>query len=103
MKTLEDFKNEVAKENGFKDWDYLFMSFPGMIGLGRFQDEAAIRFAKYIQEETIKRCAEREVVLKQFLYDKITERRQYSSSKSFEVVLEEIERFPILNVERILE
>lgn len=44
--------------------------------------------AQWIQERENANWQE----LKQFLYNEIIERRDYSSSKSFEVVLEEMER-----------
>lgn len=47
MKTLNDFKDEVAKENGYKDWkDLMLNNFD--IYVDKKADLAAERYAEYV-------------------------------------------------------
>lgn len=66
MKTLEDFKNEVAIQMGYNSFEHLYnVRWDGFIR--DCMQESALRFAKYIQEETIKKCAK---ILERTIIDK---------------------------------
>ena len=67
MKTLEDFKNEVAKEQGYENWKYLLFRYKNALLAGASAalveveyhfDAASNRYANYIVEEQMKVCAE---------------------------------------------
>jgi hypothetical protein len=59
MKTLDDFKNEVAVELGWKDWYELNLCKNFEDVPDTHLEKAAIAYAKYIQEETIKSFADK--------------------------------------------
>lgn len=103
-KTLEDFKNEVVKNRGYGSlWrlqdDY---SADGM-RMEIFMEEVAILYAKYIQEETIKRCAENALVRHDF--NLLNNPNAGMSEKIFQgqnVTFYRVDKQSILNIERIL-
>lgn len=52
MKTLDEIKEEVAKERGFKDWDALFTAC-GSFSLERRMDIVAERYAEQFKPKWI--------------------------------------------------
>lgn len=59
MKTLEEIKDEVAKEKGFVSWDNLVFVNAGFIWVVQpFNDEATKRFALEVAKDALRNAAE---------------------------------------------
>lgn len=59
MKTLQEIKDEVAKDNGFVSWDNLTFIYAGFIKIVQpFNDEATKRYALEVAKEALKNAAE---------------------------------------------
>lgn len=58
MKTLQEIKDEVAKDNGFVSWDNLTFIYAGFIKVVQpFNDEATKRYALEVAKRSIEECS----------------------------------------------
>jgi hypothetical protein len=101
LKTLEDFKNEIATELGHINWSNLIHKY-GSVN-NTLLDRISLNYAKYIQEETIKRCVEEVRIVvgkpneKDLLLENFVE-TEFMGDYSTYIV----DKDSILNIERIL-
>lgn len=85
MKTLEEIKDEVAKESGFVSWDNLVFIHAGFIQVVRpYNDEATRRFAIEVAKEALRNAAEnvelKESIPHSAIYDTIDKESIISES-----------------------